>query len=329
MEKTRPVYYFYGEEDYFIEEALKALKGQALTKGFESLNYHVYEAKTLEASQVVEAALTMPAFSAMRLIIVNGAEELGKEEAKEFLEYAKSPSPTTCMVFVAGGRKVDWGSELFKYLRERGCVKEYKGLKGDELEGWVKEYAMREGKSITPSAIGRLLAIAGENLRDVKGELDKVIIFAGGAKSIEEDDIESCAYPVRYSTAFDLADAIGRKDMGGAIRALSHLTEEEPLMILGAIAWHFRILLKIKAYQRKGAERGRLAGLARVSRDKLDTYIRGSKNLSEGELLGILVRLNSANIEFKSGRLADGLLLTNLIMELCGRGKTRLNRLVF
>ncbi|MBI5560933.1 MAG: DNA polymerase III subunit delta [Deltaproteobacteria bacterium] len=323
MEKTKPVHYFFGEEDYLMEEALGDIKRLVLSKGFESLNYHVYEGKTLSAPEVIRGAKTMPAFSAGRVVLVNGAEELGAEEAKEFLDYAKSPSPSTCLIFIARGRKLDWGSEFFKYLKAQGYAREYKKLTGDGLRRWVKGYAMRGEKEITPAAAERLLYLAGDNLRDIKGELDKVMTFTGETNRIDEGDIESCANPVRDFDAFDLAGAIGRKDIGGAMRALSGLSEEEPLKLLGAIAWHFRTLLKVRAYQKKGVEAYRLAGLVRISRENLDRCLKAARNFSDIELLRALTRLASADIEFKSSRLPHGFIMTDLVMELCGKGGLR------
>jgi len=327
LKKVKPVYYLYGEEDYLIEEALKTVKKLTLTKGFESLNYQVYEAGTLETSKVIEAARTLPVFSGMRLIIVKGAEDIGgkKEEERkreeEFLEYAKSPCPSTCLVFVSAGRKVAWASPLFRHLKTVNCTKEYKTLTGEELKGWVEDYVKKNNRDITAGAVEKLMTFAGKKLRDIKGELDKIITFAGEKNRIDEEDVTGCAISIADSTAFNLADAIWRKDAARALQILSQLEGEEPLKILGAIAWHLRILIKVKEYQKKGIEPYKMSGLLRKSPRDIGCYIKGGRNFSQEELLSSLVRLSRADIEFKSSRLSHGFMLSRLIIELCAKGR--------
>src|SRR3989304_9170043 len=95
----KPVYYFFGTDDYLMEDAFEKIKKEALTGGFASMNYHVYEGKTLDAGEVVSTASTMPAFAEWRLILVEGAGPLKAAPEKKLIGYVKAPSPTTCLVF--------------------------------------------------------------------------------------------------------------------------------------------------------------------------------------------------------------------------------------
>jgi DNA polymerase III delta subunit len=64
--------------------------------------------------------------------------------------------------------------------------------------------------------------------------------------------VEDAGCEVRDETAFDLADAIGRKDATAALRVFGKISGEEPIKVLGAITRQFRILLKLKTFLRKG-----------------------------------------------------------------------------
>jgi DNA polymerase-3 subunit delta len=165
----KPVYYIYGEEDYLVEEALKKISARALTKGFESLNYHVFEGQTVDPEEAITAARTVPAFSTMRLVIVKRADSLktGREEA--FIKYVKDPSPSTCLVFTAYSWKAVKASMLYKYLGKKGSVKACNRLSEGQLGRWIKNEAGKQGKKITDEAVQKLLAIAGGGLRDIKG----------------------------------------------------------------------------------------------------------------------------------------------------------------
>ncbi|MBI5599397.1 MAG: DNA polymerase III subunit delta [Deltaproteobacteria bacterium] len=319
--RLKPVYYIYGEEDYLMEEALVKIRKMALSKGFEQLNHHVYEAKTLRIAEVIETAMTVPAFSCKRLIVIKGAESLKEAGRDEFLDYAKAPSDSTCMVFVAAGGKIDRDSALIRHLKDQGCVKEYKRLTEDEAGRMVKERAAAEGKEISPAAVSKLVGMAGESLRDVLGELLKVITFVGGKKTVDEEDVMECASEVNDSTAFDLADAIARKDLARALGVLKRLEGDEGPKILGAIGWQLRTLVKVKSHLKKGAEPYSLAGMLRISWKNINRYVAGSRNFSEDELLSALKRLAAADVELKSWSLPEGLVLSRLVMDLCGKGR--------
>src|SRR3990170_7801590 len=119
----KPVYYFFGTDDYLMEDAFEKIKKEALTGGFASMNYHVYEGKTCDAGELVSTASTMPAFAEWRLIVVKGAEAMKAVQEKTLAEYARNPSPTTCLVFISTAAKADRGSALVKALEEGGYLK--------------------------------------------------------------------------------------------------------------------------------------------------------------------------------------------------------------
>jgi DNA polymerase-3 subunit delta len=313
----KPVYYIYGEEDYLVEEVLKNFKAGALTRGFESLNYHVFEAKTLDPEEVITAARTVPAFSTMRLVVVKGADSLNAAREEEFLQYVKDPSPSTCLVFTAHSWKAAKGSGLYKYLSKKGFVQACSRLSERELARWIRAEAGRQGKRITDEAVRKLLAIAGGGLRDIKGELDKIIIFAGHKEVVDAGDVEDAGCEIREETAFDLADAIGRKDAAAALRVFGKISREEPLKVLGAITRQFRILLKLKTLLTKGVAQAKLPGLVGVSYKYFKGYLASCTCFTEEDLVGAFCKLKDADLDLKSSRLPGRLVMTRLIIELC------------
>ncbi len=316
-EPVRPVYYFYGDEDYLIDRAVDGIRSRALQGGFESMNYHTYDAKTLDAAEVVTVARTMPAFSGMRLVVVRGAESLKVAQVKVFEEYVRSPSPSTCIVFVARGAKVDRKSEFFRYLKAKGCVKAYRLMEEDEVCRWIVNHVRGEGKKISEAAARKLVAVTGCAIGDVKGELDKIVLFTGDREEISEDDVERCALGIRDETSFDLAEAVGKRDVAGALCILSMLEGEEPSKVLGAVAWHFRQLVKVKALMEKGAQPYRISQLLRMSEKNVRRYMATSRSFSDSELMEVLAGLSKADVDIKSGRMPGGLVLTRLVMECC------------
>ncbi|MFZ3071648.1 MAG: DNA polymerase III subunit delta [Thermodesulfobacteriota bacterium] len=316
----KPVWYFFGEEDYLIEEAIEGIKKKILAKGFESMNCQAFDAATDDPEDIIAAAKTLPAFSSFRLVIVKGAASMKAAKAKEFLGYLKEPSPSTCLVFSAPAeaKKPDKDSEFFKLLMAKAYAKEFRTLKESELVAWIKKYAATEGKDILDGAALKLVNIAGARLRNIKEEMEKIITFAGENKTIEEGDVAACALEVRDDTAFDLASAIGKKDMGKAMTILERL-DDEAVSIIGAIAWQMRTLAKLKALLTKRMPAAAIQQTVRLWGDRYNGYAAACGNFSETEILRAIVRLNKADLDIKSGRLSDGAALTGLVMDLCAK----------
>jgi DNA polymerase-3 subunit delta len=316
----KPVYYFFGTDDYLMEDAFEKIKKEALTGGFASMNYHVYEGKTLEAGDLVSTASTMPAFAEWRLIVVKGADSIKAAQEKILAEYVKDPSPSTCLVFLSSSSKADRSSAFIKTLEEKGFLKACNRLGDGELLRWIKDDAARQGKKISPSATAKLLQTTGNRLRDVKGELDKIVLFVGDKAEIGDKDVEESGLDCREESIFGLSDAIGKKDVKAAFRVYARVSDEEPIKVLGAVSRQIRTLLKIKSFLRKGEPASKLPSLVGLFPKHADDYVRRSRLFTERELVEAISKLAKADTDFKTGRVPEAVVLPRLIMELCGKG---------
>lgn len=319
MKSLKPIYYICGTDDYRIEEAVRSIRVQLLSGGFESMNYHVFEGKGIDPREILAAASTMPAFSDRRLVLVRDAGAIKAADVKEFAGYFDDPSPTTCLVFVAEG-KAEKVSALYKALDKKGFVEVYDRLRDGELVAWAIKEAKRQGKAMTPAAAQKLVLIAGTRLRDVKSELDKVVLYAGDKPSIDEADVEDSGLDCREETMYALSDAIGSKDVRKALMVYGKISGEEPLKVLGSIARQIRMLLKTKALLRQGVPARELGSRLGVNYPKfIDNYVRMSRFFTEKELCRAVAALSAADTDLKTGRMPQAAVLPGLILELCGK----------
>ena len=314
----KPIYYICGTDDYLIEEAVRAIRKEALTSGFESMNYDSFEGKGLDPSAVLSAASTMPAFSERRLVLVKDAGAIKAPEAAAFSQYFDDPCPSTTLVFVAEGKPVKTGA-LYKALSAKKCVEAYDRMSDRELAGWVAKEAKRQSRSITAAAALKLVAIAGTRLRDVKSELDKVLLYAGDKLEIDEKDVEDSGLDCREEVIFNLSDAIGAKDADRAFQIYEKLSGEAPLAVLGIIARQIRMLLKTRVMLDSGANAQAVNSGLKLWPSKTAEFIGMSRRFTQKELLGAMAALSDADTEFKSGRLPQSTVLPKLILKLCSK----------
>lgn len=324
----KPVYCLYGDDEFLIDEELRAIKKAALKGAIESLNYNAFELKGSNPSEIISIAETYPAMSPRRLIVVTGAESFKgdededapssrKEAERIFAGYIRKPLETTCLVFVAKSAKLP-KNDFTKALEEKKFLKPCAKPKGQEIASWIKKEAKALGKPITDAAAQKLLAISGGQMREIRSELEKIIIFAGDKKAVDESDVEGAGLDCKEETVFGLSDAIGVKDMKKAFQVYSKLEHEYPAQVLGAITRQIRILLKIKALKRKGVSDQALASMAGIPPYFVGKYVASSKRFSEAELKRAYKRLFEADTDLKTGRVPQAHVVPNLIIDLCG-----------
>ena len=90
-----------------------------------------------------------------------------------------------------------------------------------------------------------IVARAGDDLRTLQQELDKLLLYAADRPAIQPQDVEAVVADHGEGWIFDLTRAIGDRDALGALGQLSRLMGqgEHPLKILGTIAGEVRRLL--------------------------------------------------------------------------------------
>ena len=311
-----PVFYFYGDS-YLIEEAVQDIKAKALSSSFRDMNYHWFDAKEADADDIISIAQTFPVMSHKRLIVVGRAGALSKSQQGAILSYIKNPAPTTCLVFIAD--KIDKRLGFFSALDKANYLFYLKPLSDAELPSWIKKAAGEFGKKITDDAIGAILEAVGNELMDIKQEIDKLALFVGERNSIVIEDVEMAVTNGRVDTVFDLADSIGRRDLRKAIINLRKLIEhkEEPIKILGMITRQFRIIWRAKALNKKGVAVNSIASVVGTFPTYVKGYLKHGKGFSDEGLLRIFQMLHNTDIALKSGRQRPRMVMERLVMELC------------
>jgi DNA polymerase-3 subunit delta len=148
--------------------------------------------------------------------------------------------------------QVDRRTRLYKRFEELGAVL-YLGLERDRsgkisrenLLEFVTQRLGRAGKNFDSQAREIILARAGDDLRALQQELDKLLLFIGDRQSIRTEDVEAIFTDHGEGWIFDLTRAIADRDAKAALTQLARLVAqgEHPLKILATVAAEVRRLL--------------------------------------------------------------------------------------
>jgi DNA polymerase-3 subunit delta len=322
----QPCYVLYGDETFLIRRALERFKTRVVPPD-DDLAYVALRGEDVRGQDIARTARTVPMLSEQQLVVVRNADVLKSDDLAALLTYVKSPAPTTCLVLVV--TKLDRRFKFFDYVARQGWAYQAQALTAKEAPRWIGQRARARGLQLSPEAAQVLADTAGTDLSLIEDALERLTLFVGEQKEATVDDIEAVVSSSRVRSVFELTDALGQRDLGGALRTLHHILEQgdQPLRLAATLATHLRRLL-LAAELGPGAlnDPHRLTGPLGVPPFIARKLASQARHFSRRELRQALVRCADTDLELKGAKRPDKLILEQLIIELCGTPRNQTNR---
>lgn len=322
-----PLYVCLGEESYVAEQALRLLQQSVVGTELREFNDSRFTAGEAPAAEIVNAALTLPAFADRRLVVVTQAEALTSDDQDTLLSYLEQPASTTTLVFVSA--KVDQRRRFFSRLLERATIVNCQPFFERELPGWVQEQAAALGLRLSPDALQLLIERNGAALHLLSNELEKLRVYASagggagapatGAINVTVGDVQAVSSGGRGHSIFELTDAVGSRQLQQALTVARNLLEEGeyPPALVTTLTRHLRRLWIAKSVLEAGGSTSSLASRLGVAPRYVETLKRQSDRHTRRGLEAALARCLTAEAQLKGGRLPKSLAVELLIVELC------------
>jgi DNA polymerase-3 subunit delta len=238
--------------------------------------------------------------------------------------------------------QVDRRTRLYKRLEESGAAlqlvmeRDRSGrISRDSLAEFVGQRLREAGKTIEPRAREMILLRAGDELRSLQQELEKLLLYVGDQALIRTQDVDLIFADQGEGWIFDLTRAIAERE---ALAALAHLARlmaqgEHPLKLLATIAAEVRKLLAARQLL-DGELRGRWKrGLSYpqfqqiVLKDSVPLLTRNpyadymcfqrAEHFSVAELRSYLAGVYDADRGLKSSGHDPRLVMEKLILSMC------------
>ena len=313
--KTRqfkPVYLLFGEESFLKQSYKKKLK--EAVAGDDTMNYNYFEGKGLDLNELISLADTMPFFSEKRLILV---EDSGffKSAADSLVEYLPNMPDTTCLVFVEDA--VDKRGRLFKKVKELGHAAEMKRQDSAQLSRWAAALLSQNGRKITGATMNLFLERTGDDMENIRMELEKLISYTMGQDVVTSEDVKAVTTVQVTNKIFDMVNAIVTRKTRVAMDLYEDLLtlKEPPMRILFLIARQFNQLLLVKEMTAQRLDRQAIA-----SRLKVPPFVAGKLTAQAGvfdraQILSFVEGCVEAEEAVKTGRLNDRLAVELLITK--------------
>jgi len=238
---------------------------------------------------LVAAARTLPMMAPRRVVMLLQAETVlaprreseAASRALESLEtLLKTPEPQTTLVLVAA--TVDRRSRMYKLLQKQGTIVECGAIEDRaDAERWVRTRVTAGGAEIDPQAARLLVERAGLDVRRLRSEVDRLLLYTLGQARIGLADAREIAGPASLLDDWALTNAIEAAQAGEALRQLALMLDggAPPEKILGQLGWLVRtkfpqsapadVRRAIDALFRTDQDLKRSAGDARILLERL------------------------------------------------------------
>jgi DNA polymerase III subunit delta len=238
--------------------------------------------------------------------------------------------------------QVDRRTRLYKRFEEIGAAlyldleRERSGKASrDSLLEFINSRIRQAGKTLDPQAREMILARAGDDLRALQQEIEKLLLFVGERAVIRAEEVEAIVADRGEGWIFDLTRALGERNATAALAQLARLLAQgEPaLKILGTIAAEIRRLLS--ARQLLATDLAKLwkrgmtyqqfqqtvlqQGLPPITRNPYGDYMcfQRAERFSLAELRADMEKLFQTDYRLKSSGHQPRVVLEQLILSMC------------
>jgi DNA polymerase-3 subunit delta len=239
-------------EDHTLAGRRRAGDDDSEDSGAESVEQPVFR-------RVVNALESPPLMTSKRVVVLREIGALTAEQVAVLVDWIARPVETTVLVLVAGGGRTS--PRIAKALKDHGGethtpAAEAKGSQGDGgAVGRQLALSAREvGVRITPEAEARVVNHLGDDAGRVPELVATLRATFGPGATITLDDVEPYLGGAGTAARFELANAIDRGDVAGALAVLDRLLRStsakqprplHPLQVLAQLQYHYRSLARL------------------------------------------------------------------------------------
>ncbi len=306
-----PAYFYWGEDDYRLSQAIRMLRQRVVDPAWESFNYDKLSGDAPEPiRQAFNQALTPPFGLGERLVWLadTSLAQRCPDDLLGELERTLQNLPASSHLLFTSRSKPDGRLKSTKTLQKHTSVQEFSPIppwKTDELLRQVQQLAKEAQVSLSPDAAERLVEAVGNDSRRAAMELQKLSLYADGRRpAIEAAEISRLVTASAHNS-LQLADAIRE---GNSSRALGLVAElllqnEAPLRICATLTGQFRTWAWVKLLLESGErDEKAIAQAAEVNNPKQIYFLRKKVERHSAEtLLQALPILLKLEIALKRG----------------------------
>lgn len=317
----KPIYFFYGEEAYFIDKLSDYIENNVLTEAEKGFDQMILYGRDVSMAEVISNARRFPMMAERQVIIVKEAQDLIRTFG-QLESYLDNPQPTTTLVFNYKYKKPDKRKKVFKKLAKTSVFFESKVLYENQVPSWIAQYVKKNGYLIEPKASQMLVEFLGTGLSKIVNELNKLYIILPKGTTISPEAIEENIGISKDFNNFELRKAIGTKNVLKANQIINYFAQNpksNPLVLtISLLNSFFTQLLQLHALPNKNNSRA-VASALRVNPFFVGDYTTAAVNYPMRKVSQVIGLLREADLKSKGVGARDlphGDLLKELLFKI-------------
>ncbi|HOE38052.1 MAG TPA: DNA polymerase III subunit delta [Bacteroidales bacterium] len=296
----KPIYLFYGEESFFIDELTNYIQQNVLTETEKAFNQDVVYGKDVTATNLIELSRAFPMMANYRVVILKEAQDL--KDFKNLEPYVQNPVNSTILVLsFKNTAKIDRRLKVFNLLSKNAVVFESKRLYENQVYPWIEKTLRVNGLSIHTEALRLFYESIGADLSRLSNEIKKLVITQEKDKQISKEDIAFNIGINRDYNIFELQKAIGLKDKLKCYQILDYFSKDpraNPLFAtVNRLFDYFTKIIKLHMLQDKSKQS--VANAVGVHPYFAEEYLIAMKNYPLSKLIYIVSYLREADMKLK------------------------------
>lgn len=277
--ELQPVYFFHGEEPYFMDAAVKCLEEEVLEQQDRAFGQTIVYGKDTSLAEVLSLAQQFPMMGPYNLIIVKEAQDLrwAEAESTQFEQYLNQPVLTTILVFAHKYKKLDARKKFTKKLSASKWLHYSEPVKDYQLAQWIEGYLRKQNLKADPKVAPLLAEYLGNDLSRIVNELDKLKMILG-EKTLDLKAVETYIGISKDYNVFELQRALGEKNLDRAMQIAFYVgrnTKSNPMVLtVGTLCNFFSGLIIF--HTMRGSSREEMASAMGISPFFLKDYERAA-----------------------------------------------------
>jgi DNA polymerase-3 subunit delta len=321
-----PVYFYWGDDDYQITQAVKKLIDTNIDPMWRDFNYAKINATgDLEVMDGLNQAVTSPFGMGNRLtwLADTAIAQRCSEPLLAELERTFNCLPTNSYILFTAPNKPDGRAKSTKLLQKHSQMLEFSLIppwKTDAIAQIVKQSAAEIGLNLSTDGVDLLVDAIGNDTRRLNMELQKLqLSHYENKKPLTAKEIAPLVQASAHNS-LQLASAIRTANVSQALSLVAELlrNNEVGLRICATLVGQFRTWLWIKLMQESGERDDKaISEAAEIGNPKrvyfLKQEVQGLNSQKLMRSLGILLHLEA---DLKHGKDETATLQTAII-ELC------------
>lgn len=325
------LYLLYGSESYLLDFVTRYLKEDYLGE-MSALNFTELTLEENNQVQILEAAETLPVFSAQRILLIKNCDftkdGMGKYKTvyDALYDYMDTLPESLLLIMIAPHDTIFKG-KFVKKVDAADRLVSFQKLDESDLNAFITRRVQRTGKKITTGAV-RLLGTrslyldphAKKNLYDVDHILTSLIAEEKG--TITEESVAFMLPAPFTETIFQLMDAVSQKRSHEALRIYQSVRQGgiDVFGVFYMLVRHVRNLIRVKAYLEnpKNPSGPKYLSLSPFEYGKL---AKSARDFSYRTLYRMMRYLYHTESNLKRSPVEKDTLLTVLVMQLCEESK--------